>query len=79
MPSGASTPSLTTISRIAALRRQRWTGAQIAPDTGVSIGTVRNFVRKVGHDGNKGACSCRDAKHLVFPTLSLPADPTLAG
>src|SRR5207302_4619448 len=41
------TPS-ETVARIEALRRQRWTGAQIARDTGVSTATVSRILRRLG-------------------------------
>ena len=41
------TPS-ETVARIEALRRQRWTGAQIARDTGVSTATVSRTLRRLG-------------------------------
>jgi transposase InsO family protein len=37
-----------TIARIETLRRQRWTGAQIARDTGVSKATVSRILRRLG-------------------------------
>jgi transposase InsO family protein len=36
------------VARIEALRRQRWTGAQIARDTGVSKATVSRILRRLG-------------------------------
>ena len=37
-----------TVARIEALRRQRWTGAQIAGETGVSKATVSRVLRRLG-------------------------------
>src|SRR5207302_11097593 len=37
-----------TIARIEALRRQRWTGAQIARETGVSKASVSRILRRLG-------------------------------
>ena len=37
-----------TIERIEALRRQRWTGAQIARESGVSTATVSRILRRLG-------------------------------
>jgi transposase InsO family protein len=37
-----------TVARIEALRRQRWTGAQIARETGVSKATVSRVLRRLG-------------------------------
>jgi transposase InsO family protein len=37
-----------TITRIEGLRRQRWTGAQIARETGVSKATVSRILRRLG-------------------------------
>lgn len=37
-----------TVSRIEALRRQRWTGMQIARETGVSKATVSRILRRLG-------------------------------
>ena len=37
-----------TVARIEALRRQRWTGAQIARETGVSKATVSRILRRLG-------------------------------
>jgi transposase InsO family protein len=37
-----------TVARIEALRRQRWTGAQIAHETGVSKATVSRTLRRLG-------------------------------
>lgn len=37
-----------TIARIEKLRRQRWTGAQIARETGVSKATVSRILRRLG-------------------------------
>jgi transposase InsO family protein len=37
-----------TLARIEALRRQRWTGAQIARETGVSKATVSRVLRRLG-------------------------------
>jgi transposase len=37
-----------TVTRIEALRRQRWTGAQIARETGVSTATVSRILRRLG-------------------------------
>lgn len=37
-----------TMARIEALRRQRWTGAQIAGETGVSKATVSRVLRRLG-------------------------------
>ena len=37
-----------TVMRIETLRRQRWTGAQIARDTGVSKATVSRILRRLG-------------------------------
>jgi transposase InsO family protein len=39
---------LETIARIETLRRQRWTGAQIARETGVSKATVSRVLRRLG-------------------------------
>jgi transposase InsO family protein len=36
------------VARIEALRRQRWTGAQIAAETGVSAATVSRVLRRLG-------------------------------
>ena len=40
--------SAATAARIEALRRQRWTGAQIARETGVSKATVSRILRRLG-------------------------------
>jgi transposase len=40
--------STTTIACIEACRRQRWTGAQIARETGVSKATVSRILRRLG-------------------------------
>ena len=40
--------SAATVTRIEALRRQRWTGAQIARETGVSKATVSRILRRLG-------------------------------
>jgi transposase InsO family protein len=37
-----------TVARIEVLRRQRWTGAQIAQETGVSTATVSRVLRRLG-------------------------------
>jgi transposase len=37
-----------TVARIESLRRQRWTGVQIARDTGVSKATVSRVLRRLG-------------------------------
>ena len=37
-----------TVARIAALRRQRWSGAQIARETGVAKATVSRLLRRLG-------------------------------
>lgn len=43
-----SATSAATIARIESLRRQRWTGAQIARETGVSKATVARLLRRLG-------------------------------
>ena len=43
---GATPPQ--TVARIESLRRQRWTGAQIARETGVSKATVSRILRRLG-------------------------------
>jgi hypothetical protein len=42
-----------TVARIEALRRQRWTGAQIARETGVSRATVFRVLRRLGLNRRK--------------------------
>ena len=61
--------------QVAALAdRSYFSGDQVlsCEGTGVApiVGTVRNFVRRLGMIGAKGARQCRDAKNLAYPMRS---------
>jgi transposase len=49
-----------TVARIEALRRWRWTGAQIARETGVSKPTVSRILHRIGLNRLKALEECAD-------------------
>jgi transposase InsO family protein len=56
-------PPPETVVRIEALRRQRWTGAQIAHETGVSKATVSRILRRLGLNHLKALEPAEPVRH----------------